>query len=183
MGTQRAATPGTRYNRITMVIGDYHIRVEKDYTVFSAAHFITYDGHQCEQLHGHNYRAAAALAGDLDENAYVFNFVPLKRALKGVVDQLDHKTLLPQDNPRLQVRIGDESVEVAYPSKHKRYVFPRGDVAVLPIPNTTAEMLAAWICGQLRQALSAYDTRGIRSIEVEVEESPGQRAIYREEWN
>ena len=189
MDMQRAAKPGARYNRIMehfpnpgTIKGDHRVRVEKDYTVFSAAHFITYDGHQCEQLHGHNYRAAVALAGDLDENAYVFNFVPLKRALKSVVDRLDHKTLLPHDNPRLRVQIDDESVEVTYPAKHRRYVFPRGDVVVLPIPNTTAEMLAAWICGQLRQALSDHDLCGIRSIEVEVEESPGQRAIYGEEW-
>ena len=185
----RAAKLGARYNRSTeqfpnqgMIMGEHRVRVEKDYTVFSAAHFITYDGHQCEQLHGHNYRAAVALAGDLDENAYVFNFVPLKHALKSVVDRLDHKTLLPQDNPGLRVRIDDESVEVTYPAKNKRYVFPRGDVAVLPIPNTTAEMLAVWICAQLRRALSDHDTRSIRSIEVEVEETPGQRAIYREEW-
>ena len=134
-------------------------------------------------MHGHNYRAAVALAGDLDENAYVFNFVPLKHALKEVVDRLDHKTLLPRDNTKLQIRIDDESVEVTYALRHRRYVFPRSDVVLLPIPNTTAEMLAAWICGQLRQMLKNYDTGGIRAIEVEVEESIGQRAIYREEWN
>ena len=51
--------------------------------MFCAGHFITYDGHECEPLHGHNYRAAAALEGPLDENAYVFDFTRLKRALRG----------------------------------------------------------------------------------------------------
>ena len=164
-------------------MSDYRIRVEKDYTVFCAAHFITYDGHQCEDLHGHNYRAAVSLAGDLDRNAYVFNFVPLKRTLREIVNRLDHKTLLPQDNPLLQITAGDDAVEAIYTLKHKRYVFPRSDVVLLPIPNTTAEMLATWICAELRQMLGASDTSGIRSIEIEVEESFGQRAIYREEWN
>jgi 6-pyruvoyltetrahydropterin/6-carboxytetrahydropterin synthase len=162
---------------------DYRIRVEKDYTVFCAAHFITYDGHRCEDLHGHNYRVAAGLAGDLDQNAYVFNFVPLKRALREIVDRLDHKMLLPQNNPLLQITDDGEAIEVTDTKRHKRYVFPRAEVVLLPIANTTAEMLAAWICGELKQALRAHDTRGLRSVEIEVEESFGQRAIYREEWN
>jgi 6-pyruvoyltetrahydropterin/6-carboxytetrahydropterin synthase len=40
----------------------YHVRVTKDYLVFSAAHFITYNGNICERLHGHNYRVAAEVA-------------------------------------------------------------------------------------------------------------------------
>ena len=36
----------------------YRVRIAKAEHVFSAAHFITYEGH-CERLHGHNYRVAA----------------------------------------------------------------------------------------------------------------------------
>jgi 6-pyruvoyltetrahydropterin/6-carboxytetrahydropterin synthase len=36
----------------------YTVRVSKDYLVFCAGHFITYDGDHCERLHGHNYRVA-----------------------------------------------------------------------------------------------------------------------------
>jgi len=41
----------------------YTIRVTKDYLVFCAGHFITYEGDQCERLHGHNYRAAVEVVG------------------------------------------------------------------------------------------------------------------------
>ena len=37
----------------------YHVKIEKERLVFSAAHFITYDGNTCEPLHGHNYHVAA----------------------------------------------------------------------------------------------------------------------------
>lgn len=163
-------------------MADYRIRVEKDYTGFSAAHFITYDGHQCEQLHGHNYRVAVGLEGALDENAYVFNFVPLKHTLRDIARRIDHKMILPRDNPLLQIETDDESIAVMYAARHKRYVFPRAEVVLLPISNTTAEMLAAWFCGQLREALRDHDTRRIRAVEIEVEESDGQRAFCREEW-
>ncbi|MGH2668000.1 MAG: 6-pyruvoyl trahydropterin synthase family protein [bacterium] len=157
----------------------YRVRVEKDYTVFCAGHFITYDGHQCESLHGHNYRAAVGLEGPLDENFYVFDFTRLKGALKEIVSRLDHKMLLPAQSERIRVEEEDEAVRATY--KDKRYVFPRRDVVLLPIPNTTAEMLARWIAGQLKEALEGSLPAGLRAIEVEVEESFGQRAFYREE--
>ena len=162
--------------------GNYRIRVEKDMTGFSAAHFITHDGDQCEELHGHNYRVAVSVEGALDENAYVYNFVPLKRALREVVNRIDHKMLLAEDNPLLQIEADDQAVTVSYPAKRKRYVFPRAEVVLLPIPNTTAEMLATWLCAQLRESLRGHDTRHFRAIEIEVEESAGQRAFYHEAW-
>jgi len=158
-------------------MSEYRVRVEKDYTVFCAGHFITYDGHECEPLHGHNYRAAAALEGPLDENAYVFDFTRLKRALKAVVDRLDHRMLLPTKSALVRLAQAGAEVEVTY--RDKRYIFPATDVVLLPIPNTTAEMLAWWIAQELRQSLQALPP-GATAIEVEVDESFGQRAFYRE---
>jgi 6-pyruvoyltetrahydropterin/6-carboxytetrahydropterin synthase len=157
----------------------FRVRVEKDYTVFCAAHFITYEGHLCEALHGHNYRVAAGFEGPLDENFYVFDFVRLKRLLKTVADRLDHRTLLPSESERIVVQQTGDEVVATY--KDKRYVFPAGDVVLLPIPNTTAEMLARWIAGEIKARLSPTELAAARAIEVEVEESFGQRAIYRED--
>ena len=58
----------------------YRVRVTKDHLVFSAAHFITFNGHICERLHGHNWRVAVEVAGPLDENSYVFDFIALRDA-------------------------------------------------------------------------------------------------------
>src|SRR5260221_3790474 len=45
-------------------------------------------------------------------------------------------------------RSGD-TVSVAVAGK-PRYVFPRADCALLPVPNTTVEMLAQYLAGRLR---------------------------------
>jgi 6-pyruvoyltetrahydropterin/6-carboxytetrahydropterin synthase len=155
----------------------YRVRIEKDNTVFCAGHFITYDGHECEPLHGHNYQAAASVEGPLDENSYVLDFTRLKRALRAVVDRLDHRMLLPTRSALIQVTPSASEVQATY--RGKRYVFPLSDVVLLPIPNTTAEMLAWWIVQELRQSLGAA-LGGATAIEVEVDESSGQRAFYRE---
>lgn len=157
----------------------FRVRVEKDYTVFSAGHFITYEGHLCEPLHGHNYRVAASFEGPLDENSYVINFVRLKRLLKTVADQLDHRMLLPTRNARVVVQQTGNEVLATY--QDRRYVFPASDVVLLPVSNTTAEMLAQWFAGELKALLTPNELAATEALEIEVEESFGQRAIYREE--
>ena len=67
----------------------FEARVTKDSLVFSAAHFITFNGNICERLHGHNWRLDVVVAGDLDENHYVFDFIALRDTTQRLVDQLD----------------------------------------------------------------------------------------------
>jgi 6-pyruvoyltetrahydropterin/6-carboxytetrahydropterin synthase len=156
----------------------FKIHVVKDNIVFCSGHFITYEG-QCEPLHGHNYRASVTLEGAPDENQYVFNFVTLKRLMKGLCDRLDHRMLLPANNPLLKIDSGPDGFTVRY--GNKKYMFPGEDVVQLPVSNTTAERLAEWLCGELETALRAAGAAQLTAIEVEVEETFGQSAVYRKE--
>jgi 6-pyruvoyltetrahydropterin/6-carboxytetrahydropterin synthase len=160
--------------------GDFRVSVTKDYLVFSSAHFITFAGHRCEGLHGHNYRAGVTIEGALDaESWFVFDFVKIKHMMKRLCDEIDHKVLLPLQNPKIQVAEAGESVTVAYQGT-PRYVFPRSDCALLPIPNTTVEMLAELLTSRLRGELESMGATGLTAIEMEVEEIFGQSAFYRE---
>jgi 6-pyruvoyltetrahydropterin/6-carboxytetrahydropterin synthase len=159
----------------------YKVAVEKDYLIFAAGHFITY-GELCETLHGHNYRVSAEIEGELDENAYVFNFVTLKRIMRTLVNELDHKMLLPLHNARLKVVEKGEEVHVTYVDGSRRYVFPRMDVVLLPISNTTAEMLARHLAVRLREELAETETGNLTALSIGVEEVIGQSAWYREEF-
>lgn len=155
----------------------YKVVVEKDYLVFAAGHFITY-GDLCESLHGHNYRVRTELEGGLDASSYVFDFTVLKRIMRRLVDEIDHKMLLPLQNPALELREESDSISVAY--RDRRYLFPRSDVVLLPIPNTTAEMLARYLADRLKEELAAHGADNLTGLAVEVEESFGQSAWYRE---
>ena len=159
--------------------GAFSVSVTKDHLVFSSAHFITFAGHRCEGLHGHNYRARVTIEGQLDEEVgFVFDFVEIKHLMKGLCDEIDHKVLLPLDNPKLQVVECGDDVKVAHQGT-PRYVFPRRDCALLPIANTTVELLAELLAGRFRAALDAAGARGLTAIEMEVEENFGQSAVYR----
>ncbi len=157
----------------------FRVSVTKDYLVFASAHFITFAGHRCEGLHGHNYRVRVTLDGALDpESWFVFDFVALKHLMRDLCDEIDHKVLLPLQNPKIQIGHEGESVTVAYEGK-PRYVFPRTDCALLPLTNTTVEMLAQLLTSRLRGALDKRGARGLTAIEMEVEENFGQSAVYR----
>jgi 6-pyruvoyltetrahydropterin/6-carboxytetrahydropterin synthase len=159
--------------------GEFRVSVTKDYLVFASAHFITFAGHRCEGLHGHNYRAAVTIEGALNEDSwFVFDFVELKRMMKRLCDEIDHLVLLPMQSERVKVTEDGNTVHVAVDGK-PRYVFPRQDCALLPIPNTTVEMIARLLTDRLRAELDKTGARGLTAIEMEIEENFGQSAYYR----
>lgn len=158
---------------------DYRVAVGKEALVFAAAHFITFGHGGCEPLHGHNYRVGVTLAGDLDRHSMVYDFVALRRDMQAILAELDHRVILPQSNPDLEVESSDDQVEVRHASR--RYVFPRPDAVLLPVPNTTAERLAEYLGGRLETHLRRIRTGELRHLEVEVEETPGQSAFWTRE--
>ena len=158
---------------------DFRVSVSKDYLVFSSAHFITFRGHQCETLHGHNYRVGVTAEGSVDDEClFVVDFSILKKLVRTVVDEIDHKVLLPLKNPKLAFRDEGRHRHVHYFGE-PTYVFPAVDCAMVPIENTTAEMLAQYFAHRVRAELVALGVRNLSAIEMEVEESFGQSATYR----
>ena len=159
---------------------EYRVSVTKDYLVFSSAHFITFAGHRCEGLHGHNYRVRVTIEGALNREAwFVFDFVELKGIMKRLCDEIDHLVLLPLESDRITVVEEGEIVRVSVDGR-PRYTFPRRDCALLPIPNTTVEMLARLLTTRLKATIGPAASTALTAIEMEVEENFGQTAVYRE---
>jgi 6-pyruvoyltetrahydropterin/6-carboxytetrahydropterin synthase len=154
---------------------NYRVRVTKDHLVFSAAHFITFNGNICERLHGHNWRVAIEAAGALDENFYVIDFIALRDAAQKIVGELDHRMLVPTEHSAINVWTSEREVEITF--EERRWVLPRDDCVLLPIENTTSERLAWWIGARLREELAAPAWRLITSLDIEVEENFGQWGI------
>ena len=154
----------------------YRVRVTKDHLVFSAAHFITFNGTICERLHGHNWRVAVEVAGPLDENHYVFDFIALRDATQKLVNELDHHVLLPTQHPSIRVVANEKEVTTTF--EERRWVFPREDCVLLPVANTTAELIAHWIALQLKDVFLRHaGEKHLELLRVEVEENFGQWAM------
>jgi len=152
----------------------FRVRIAKAEHVFSAAHFITF-GDQCERLHGHNYHVAAEFQGPLDENRLVVDFVLVRAKLREIIAELDHFMLLPTQHPRMRVEDTDREVTVSF--HERRWVFPSGDCRLLPVANTTAELLAAHIGVRLLASLPDY-AANFSHVRVEVDECDGQIGVW-----
>lgn len=154
----------------------YRVQLTKDHLVFSAGHFITFNGNICERLHGHNWRVAVEVEGPLDENGYVFDFIALRDATQKLVLELDHRMLLPTEHPRIQVTADDREVTARF--AERRWVFPREDCVLLPIANTTAELIASWLGQKLRAVIRSVSGHHVETLRVDVEENFGQWARW-----
>jgi 6-pyruvoyltetrahydropterin/6-carboxytetrahydropterin synthase len=121
----------------------FSIEVAKDYFNFASAHFLIFANGRREHLHGHNYQVSVAMEGELDRAGVVLDFITFKPLVKQVCDALDHRTLIQTNSSAIQVRKSAQAVEIVY--KKQKLLLPRGDVILLPIANTSTELLAEYI--------------------------------------
>ena len=98
--------------------------------------------------------------------------------MKQLCDDIDHVVLLPLESERIKVAVDGDIVDVSVDGK-PRYVFPKKDCALLPIPNTTVEMIAKLLTGRLKAEIDRMGGTRVTAIEMEVEENFGQSAVYR----
>ena len=157
----------------------YWVHISKDHLSFSAGHFITFEGGQCERLHGHNYRVSAEVEGPLNDDFLVVDFSSLQQIVEESIKELDHRMLIPLLSSHVRVEHQEKSVALVYGDR--KWEFPRSDCALLPLENTTSELIARWLSLRLRAALTDRARTpgrpgGTWTVRVEVEESPGQSA-------
>ena len=157
----------------------YKVRVTKDHLVFAAGHFITWGGGKVERLHGHNYRVAIEVEDDLGPDQYVFDFIALLDLARALVGELDHRMLLPGRSSLIRVEPDGPNWRACYADRH--WSFPRDECVILPLANTTAELLADYLAGRLLIDFRTRDLAEPRILRVEVEENFGQVAAV--EWH
>jgi 6-pyruvoyltetrahydropterin/6-carboxytetrahydropterin synthase len=65
--------------------------------MFSAGHALRGYKGKCENPHGHNYKIRVVLEGpNLDSIGLLYDFVDLKKVMRGIIEGLDHKFLNDQ---------------------------------------------------------------------------------------
>jgi 6-pyruvoyltetrahydropterin/6-carboxytetrahydropterin synthase len=159
----------------------WSIEIDKEYLKFSAAHFLIFPDGSAERLHGHNYRVFVEVDARLSHFGLVLDFKEIKPVIRQLVDSLDEHWILPGEHPTLSIeRLPEAVYEVRY--QDRVYRAPVEDVIVLPINNTSAENFATWIGRELVKRLAErFADVYVRSLTVKVEETPGQRGIYRQQ--
>ncbi len=129
---------------------------------FDSAHFLTDYYGKCENLHGHRWRVVAKIEqpelqteGTMKD--MVLDFGVFKKTVKEICDRLDHTFLIEEGSLKPDTLAALQSEGF--------------NLTVLPF-RTTAENLAKHIFGELEK-------RGLPVAEIEVDETPNNRAFYR----
>jgi len=145
--------------------------------MFSAAHFITLADGSCEPLHGHDFRVGADVEGPLDATQCVVDFVALEKLLRRILDEFEHRVILPTEHPAIRVAQQQGEIEVRF--EDRRWVFPAAECVLLPVANTTAERIAEQIGRRL--LADVRESLGVQpaSAELRLQESPGYAAVWR----
>ena len=139
------------------------IEIDGEYSgiKFSASHIIP--GHdKCGRLHGHGYILHLVLYGEKAADGMVMDFVDAKEGTEEIVDELDHRVLLPARSPDGQ---DQEGAGGRGPGRERRGMYsPNEDVAILDIAQTSAEELAELVLERLLKVLdlppNVHDHRG-----------------------
>ena len=157
----------------------WSIELEKEYFKFSAAHFLIFPDGSAERLHGHNYRVFVEIDATLSEHGLVIDFKEIKPVVRELLDSLDERFLIPGEHPVLTHSVREDDVcEIRYLDRY--YAAPAEDVLVMPMNNTSSENLASWIGREvLRLLTERFGEVKTRELRVAVEETSGQRGVYR----
>lgn len=129
---------------------------------FDSAHFLTDYYGKCENLHGHRWRVVAkieqpALQTEGTMKDMVLDFGLFKKTVKEICDRLDHTFLIEEGSLKPDTLAALQSEGF--------------NLTILPF-RTTAENLANYIFGELEE-------QGLPVAEIEVDETPNNRAFYR----
>ena len=131
-----------------------------------------------EPLHGHNYRVM--VKGETPElnDDMVFDFLNIKPVVREVCDSLDHKLIIPTLNKHLTIKTEGRNTVIITKKDESLFSVPSTDVLLLPILNSSAERFAMYICGEIRRIIFERYGFYFSTLEVEVEETTGQAAVY-----
>ena len=134
----------------------------KTEAAFDSAHFLTDYYGKCENLHGHRWRVEVTLGQDSLQTEgtmrdMVLDFGVFKKAVREAAEELDHVFLVEEGSLKPETIAALESEGF--------------NLKILPF-RTTAENLAHWFYDKLT-------AQGLPVTEVEVDETPNNRAFYR----
>ena len=171
---------------------------------FSAAHFLIFDETHAEQLHGHNFVVRVELGlpprSSFNQRGLHQPFNHYKIWLRSQFQKLNETIILPALHPDIQVIDETNSPELSSQSsssspeilkkssvgrsatclkilfRDRQYVFPKNEVQLLPISNSSVEELSYYFASQMWHE---FKNDHLQFVSIEIQEVPGQSALTR----
>ncbi|WMT50461.1 MAG: 6-carboxytetrahydropterin synthase [Ferroplasma sp.] len=142
---------------------------------WSAGHYVP-DNDKCKKFHGHDYSIDILIdSGGVQSSGMLMDFTLVKKAVKPVIERMDHKFIVPEMDIRNSTVNGmiDIVVRGIY-----RGSMPEGDVFIFPYPVDTAEYIAEYCYKEIHKKIQGM--MGNLKMKIIIHEGPGNMASYTE---
>lgn len=143
---------------------------------FSAAHFIPYHN-KCRRLHGHDYSVDVRVYGTM-EKGMIMDFVELKHAIRKLLEDIDHKIIIPTHSRDIILKKSGDNLEITYEGKHMSV--PTEFVYECPLEESSSEQLSIFFCHLLKDRIKFGSN--VHGLSLTLYEGPGQNATWSEEF-
>lgn len=121
-------------------------------------------------LVGESWIVDVVLAGELDDQGMVFDFGSVKRTIKQVIDErVDHRLLVPRDQPGLRFREHGDRVEIECPLADGS-VATHGSPLEAVLPVSGQQVLPSVVSALLQDELRTVLPGNVTGIEVHLRE-------------
>jgi 6-pyruvoyltetrahydropterin/6-carboxytetrahydropterin synthase len=151
------------------------LHLSKQNFKFSAAHFLIFDAQRAERLHGHNYQVRVDIEFSKElssvEHGYFVDFNIFKSHILQSLQAWDEMVLMPKLHQEMKFQEEGPSLKVWFRDRH--YVFPKNEVILLPVNNTSTEQFSKLLAESFMKEFKKYD---VSEVQVYVEETAGQGA-------
>jgi len=153
------------------------IEIAKQYFHFSVAHFTVFSATNRERLHGHNFRLAISITGEVDDNGLCFDYAIYKELIQTICKKYDEYTLIAEQSPHLKIQEEGDFYIVT----HNNIPVPllKTDTILLPIRNVTIEEMSHYLLEEVLDDHSLVDQLKIHQFEMRVSSGPDQWGIAR----
>lgn len=153
------------------------IEIEKSYLHFSAAHFTIFSATNRERLHGHNWRIAVEITGEIGDNGLCFDYAIYKQILKDLCAKYDEYTLIAEQSPYLKITEDSDFYHIEHNGRTQPLL--KTDTILMPVQNITIEALANYFLHEMIKDKAHLDQLKIHAFEMRVSSGPNQWGICR----
>ena len=151
------------------------IEIAKQNQHFSVGHFTIFSATERERLHGHNFRVAVAITGEVDDNGLCFDYAVYKKIIQDLCKRFDEYTLLAKHSPYMTI----EEEGDFYLATHNNITVPflQADTILLPVRNVTIEEVSHYLLGEVLGDFKLIDELKIHAFEMRVSSGPDQWGV------
>ena len=119
-----------------MVHAKFRVGIEN--LSFDAAHYTKGAEGKCMNLHGHTFKVSVEVEGEVNpETGFVIDFTVLKKLVKNIIEDYDHKIVIPKKD------LNETFIKGRF----------RGEVKILDYPEASTEYIALDIARRIYEKL------------------------------